>query len=85
MQFADLFAMLAGRMYYVNTQDIHSGLKVKTVDAISHFGSVKSLADAIGIWPHVIYRWGTCPPMARQYELEVKTGGKLKAEKEVVK
>jgi hypothetical protein len=28
----------------------------------------------------VIYQWGDTPPMGRQYELEVKTGGKLKAD-----
>lgn len=53
---------------------------MKTKDAIDHFGGVKPLAEALGIWPHVIYRWGDTPPMARQYEIEVKTGGKLKAE-----
>ncbi|HQT42804.1 MAG TPA: Cro/CI family transcriptional regulator [Halothiobacillus sp.] len=44
-------------------------------------GGVKALADALGIWPHVIYRWGDTPPLARQYEIEVKTGGKLKADR----
>ena len=51
---------------------------MKTQDAIDYYGSVKKLADALGIWPHVIYRWGDTPPMARQYELEVKSKGKLK-------
>jgi hypothetical protein len=51
-----------------------------TKEAIAHFGSIKKLADALSMWPHVIYRWGEHPPKARQYELEVKTGGKLKAE-----
>lgn len=55
---------------------------MKTKDAIDYYGSVKALADELGIWPHVIYRWGENPPMARQYELEVKTKGKLKAETE---
>ena len=55
-----------------------------TQEAIEHFGSVKKLADALGIWPQVIYTWGEAPPMARQYELEVKTGGTLRADRQVV-
>lgn len=52
-----------------------------TKEAIEHFGGIKALADALGMWPHPIYQWGDRPPMARQYEIEVKTGGKLKADK----
>lgn len=55
---------------------------MKTQDAIDFFGGVKELAAALGIWPHVIYRWGEHPPMARQYEIEVKTNGKLRAKDE---
>jgi len=55
---------------------------MKTSEAIEYYGSAKALADAIGIWPHVIYRWKEYPPKARQYELEVKTNGKLKAERQ---
>lgn len=53
-----------------------------TQEAITYFGGIKQLADALGIWPHNISRWGEHPPMSRQYELEVKTDGELKAEKE---
>ena len=55
---------------------------MKTQDAIDHFGGVKELANALGVWPQVIYTWGENPPMSRQYELEVKTKGTLKAEKD---
>lgn len=55
---------------------------MKTKEAIEFYGGVRLLALELGIWPHVIYRWGENPPMARQYELEVKTKGKLKAEVE---
>ncbi len=55
-----------------------------TQEAIEHYGSVKKLADALGIWPQVIYTWGEAPPMARQYELEVKTEGTLRADRQVV-
>ncbi|MDL1881846.1 hypothetical protein FBQ88_12500 [Gammaproteobacteria bacterium PRO2] len=52
-----------------------------TEEAIVYFGGAKPLADALGIWPHAIYRWGDYPPMGRQYELEVITHGALKAER----
>lgn len=55
---------------------------MKTQQAIDHFGGVKELANALGVWPQVIYTWGENPPMSRQYELEVKTKGTLKAEKD---
>lgn len=53
---------------------------MKTRDAVAHYGGIKELAAALGIWPHNVARWGEHPPRQRQYELEVKTGGKLKAE-----
>lgn len=53
---------------------------MKTSEAIEHFGGLKKLADLLGIWPQVIYQWGEYPPKSRQYELEVRTGGVLKAE-----
>jgi hypothetical protein len=53
---------------------------MKTKDAVLAFGGIKGLADALGIWPHNISRWGETVPMARQYELEVKSGGRLKAQ-----
>lgn len=52
---------------------------MKTKDAIKHYGGIKPLSDALGIWPHNISRWGERPPMRRQYELEVLTKGALKA------
>jgi hypothetical protein len=53
---------------------------MKTREAIDHYGSVKKLADALETWPQTVYAWGEYPPIARQYELEVKTQGKIKAE-----
>lgn len=52
---------------------------MKTKDAIEHYGGIKELAEALGIWPHNISRWGDTVPKSRAYELEVKTGGKLRA------
>lgn len=53
-----------------------------TKEAINHFGGIKKLAEALGIWPHNVSRWGAHPPMARQYEIEVKSGGVLEADRQ---
>lgn len=50
---------------------------MKTKDAIAYFGDIKSLAAALDMWPHSIYRWGDTVPLQRQYELQVKTNGAL--------
>lgn len=49
-------------------------------DAIDYYGGPLQLARALEIWPQAVYQWGRYPPMAKQYELQVKTDGKLKAE-----
>lgn len=51
-----------------------------TEQAINHFGSRDKLAKALGIWVSAVYAWGEYPPELRQYEIEVKTNGALKAE-----
>jgi hypothetical protein len=56
---------------------------MKTQEAVDYFKNRKALADVLGVWPQVIYQWGEYPPMARQYEIEVKTNGKLKADGEI--
>ena len=53
---------------------------MSTADAVSHFGSIKALAEALKIWPHNVYRWGERPPMLRQYQIERLTAGELKAD-----
>lgn len=63
----------------MSTPNINTGVTMKTQDAIAYFGGIKQLAEALGIWPHNISRWGDTVPTARQYELEVKSGGRLKA------
>lgn len=68
--------------YHVNTKRKHTEEIMKTREAVQYFGGVKKLADALGIWPHNISRWGDDVPKARAFELEVKTGGKLRAEDE---
>jgi hypothetical protein len=56
--------------------------KMTTKEAVAFYGGVKKLADALGVWPQVIYAWGERPPMSRQYELEIKTNHHLKADTE---
>lgn len=51
-----------------------------TREAINHYGGIKALADALGIWPQAIYAWGDRPPMSKQYEIEVKTNRQLIAD-----
>jgi len=52
-----------------------------TQEAIEFYGGKKKLAEVLKCWPNAIYNWGDYPPMVRQYELEVKSKGKLKAER----
>ncbi len=52
---------------------------MKTKDAIQHFGSVGALAAALGIKRQAIYQWPETVPASRQFEVEVKSGGALKA------
>lgn len=56
--------------------------KMTTKEAIEYYGGVKQLAKTLGVWPQTIYVWGERPPMGRQYELEVKTSGALRADRE---
>lgn len=57
---------------------------MKTEDAIEWAGSKLELSRVLGLWPQTVYNWGDYPPKAKQYEIEVKSGGKLKAEPEPV-
>ena len=53
---------------------------MKTQEAIDHYGGIRQLAEVLRTWPQTIYQWGDKPPMGRQYELQIKTNGKLRAE-----
>lgn len=48
-----------------------------TNDAIKFFGGIKELAHELNIYPQAIYQWGKYPPLSRQYELHIKSKGKL--------
>lgn len=51
-----------------------------TKDAIAYFGTGYALAQALGLQPPVVYRWGEYPPPLRQFQLERATGGTLTVE-----
>ena len=52
---------------------------MKTASAIEKFGNVQALADALDISPQAIYQWGDEVPEGRAFQIEVLTGGELKA------
>ena len=52
---------------------------MKKSEAIEFFGSVKALAEKLGCTQAAIYLWKEEVPRSRQLELEVLSGGKLKA------
>ena len=54
---------------------------MKTQDAIKHFGGRQQLADVLGITRPAIYEWGETVPELRQYQIEVLSGGALRAER----
>lgn len=43
---------------------------MKTKDAIAKFGSAKKLADALGVWPQAVYKWGEDVPELRRFQIE---------------
>ena len=53
---------------------------MKKQSAIDHCGGVKPLADALGVWPAAVYKWGDDVPEMVAYKLHVITGGALKIE-----
>ncbi len=46
--------------------------------AIAFFGSIEQLAQVLGISRQAIYMWGGTIPKLRAFEIEAKSGGKLK-------
>lgn len=51
-----------------------------TKEAVDYYGSVRALAQALGVSTQLIYQWGERPPIGRQYELQVKSSGALLAD-----
>ena len=48
-------------------------------DVIKHFGSSAQIAKALGISHAAVSRWNDTIPKGRAYQIEVMTGGALKA------
>lgn len=53
---------------------------MKKNEAVKHYGGVVQLAAALGIKPQSVSQWGETIPQGRAYQIELMTGGKLKAE-----
>ena len=48
--------------------------------AVRHFGSQAKLAAALGIRQPSVAQWGDRPPLPRQYQIQVLTHGRLRAD-----
>lgn len=46
---------------------------------LKHFGTVTATAKALGISHVAVSKWSETIPQGRAYQIEVLTGGKLKA------
>jgi hypothetical protein len=54
-----------------------------TQEAVRYFGTQLKLCEALGLNARqTIHAWGEYPPVGRQYQLEVITNGKLRAERQ---
>lgn len=53
---------------------------MKTADAIKHFGGANELAAALGVTRQAVSQWGEQMPVGRAYQVQVLTGGKLRAD-----
>lgn len=49
-------------------------------DVLSYFGGVAATAKALGISHAAVVKWGDTIPQGRAYQIEVVTGGALKAD-----
>lgn len=53
---------------------------MKTSEVIEHYGSKAAIAQALGISKASVTNWGDEPPAGRQYQLQIMTKGRLKAD-----
>lgn len=53
---------------------------MKRSDVISFFGGQKETGDALGISQAAVSLWGDTVPLTRQYQIQVISKGKLKAD-----
>lgn len=57
---------------------------MKTQEVAEFFGSKKKLADALGIKPSAVTMWGDSIPESRQFQIQVLSKGKFKAQQKRV-
>ncbi|TIT91614.1 MAG: Cro/Cl family transcriptional regulator [Mesorhizobium sp.] len=50
---------------------------MNTKDVVKAVGGMQALCDLLQCGRSSVYQWGALVPESRQYELEVKTDGKL--------
>jgi transcriptional repressor of cell division inhibition gene dicB len=55
-------------------------MRMDKTTVIEHFGSIAAIAKAIGVSHAAVSKWGDTIPKGRAYQIEVLTGGKLKAD-----
>ena len=55
---------------------------MKLSEAIAHFGTEAEMARKLGIRPQAVYQWDGKVPKGRQYQIQILTKGKLKADTE---
>lgn len=53
---------------------------MKTQEVADFFGGKKRLAQALGVSPSAVSMWGETVPMSRQFQIQVISQGKFKAE-----
>ena len=58
-------------------------LTMTKAEAIKHFGGSTKVAKALGITKQAVYKWPEELPEGRQFQIEILTQGKLKAERRV--
>ena len=64
----------------------HNYLTMKTQDVIDFFGSRKKAAEKLGIESVSAFsHWGECVPVLRQYQIQVITKNKLKADPDITR
>lgn len=67
-------------MDFTNTLSLLTIPTMKTADVIAFYGTKAAAARALNVHRLAIYQWGDNVPFARQFEIEVKTGGFLKSD-----
>lgn len=50
-------------------------------DLISHYGSQAQAARALGVPRQSVWQWKQAIPLGRQFQIELATGGALRADK----